>query len=96
MNDSDDDVGLHVARLFEGTTYEQFKEAMEANQDLSDISETILWLNRDFEGEENRGQLSETVVVSEGVHSVTCVIFDGDGPPVAYIHVGTIPATAAG
>ena len=92
VNDSDHDVGLHAARLNEGVTYGEYQEDVEANADLDPISTTILWLNRDFEGLENRGELSETVAVVEGVHALTCVGWIAtDGPPDLHIHVGTIP-----
>ncbi len=92
VNDSDDDVGLHTARLNQGIVYTKYQQDMESNADLNPISNTILWLNRDNEGLGNRGELSESVAVLEGLHALTCVGWiASDGPPDLHIHVSTIP-----
>lgn len=93
VNDSDEDVGLHIARLFDDTEYDQYQADMEALINVDPISDTILWLNRGFEGFENRGELSETVVAAPGRLALTCVKFEGDGPPVAWIYAPVVPVT---
>ena len=81
VNDSDQDVGLHIARLFDDTDFEEYMTDMLAGTDVDPISETVLWLNRGFEGLENRGELSENLTTVAGRHAPTCVKFTGDGPP---------------
>lgn len=96
VNNSDTDVGLHMAVLNDGASYDEYKDLNEANQDLNGISETYLWLNREFEGQGPRGELSETAFVDAGTHAVTCVGWvNSDGPPDLHIHLGTIEVTAS-
>ncbi len=96
VNNSDTEVGLHMAVLNDGAIYDEYKALMDSNEDLNGISETYLWLNGIFEGQEPRGELSETVFVDAGAHAVTCVGWvNSDGPPDLHIHLGTIEVTAS-
>jgi hypothetical protein len=87
-----------MAVLNDGAIYDEYRDLMDSNEDLNGISETYLWLNGIFEGQEPRGELSETVFVDAGAHAVTCVGWvnsDGDGPPDLHIQLGTIEVTAS-
>ncbi len=96
VNNSDTEVGLHMAVLNDGAIYDEYKALMDSNEDLNGNSETYLWLNGIFEGQEPRGELSETVFVDAGAHAVTCVGWvNSDGPPDLHIHLGTIEVTAS-
>lgn len=95
VNDSDLEVGLHMARLFDDTDYEQYKTDTLAGTDIDPISATILWLNRGFEGLENRGKLSESLTTAAGRHAPTCVKFTGDGPPSEWFFMPLISVTKA-
>ncbi len=95
INDSDMEVGLQIAVLNDGASYDEYKDLMDSNGDLDQLSDTYLWLNGIFEGLPPRGELSETVFVDAGTHPVTCVGWvDSDGPPDLRNHAGTITVNA--
>lgn len=94
VNDSDEDVGLHLAILPDTLTYVEYKTKVDAGEFVE--QQEALWLNRAFEGFDHRGELTETAFVSAGEYTWTCVKFEGDGPPTGFIHGGLTPVGEIG
>ena len=95
VNDSDQDVGLHMATLFSSTDYGQYKTDMLDGRDVDPLSITVLWLNRGFEGLENRGEMNESLPALAGKHAPTCVKFGTNGPS-EWFFMAPVSVTQAG
>ena len=87
VNDSDEDVGLSTRMLNGDYTWDDFV-ATTSDAEVAEVSRSVSWLNRALEGQENRGELMETVELAEGTVALMCVKFaPNDGPPTDFYNV---------
>ncbi len=90
VNDSDEDVGLSTRKLVGDYTWDDFV-ATTSDEEQLEVSTSLSWLNRAFEGKENRGELMETVTVTAGTVALLCVKFaPNDGPPSDFYNVQAV------
>ena len=84
MNMTDDDVGLHVARLNDGVSYYEFRERIETGA-TDDIAPVVAWITTP---DDNPGPAYQARAfhAAAGTYAMTCVSFEAPGPP-SIIHV---------
>lgn len=99
VNDSDLDVGAGVWGLNDGVSYDDFVAAFApeadsppAKGDLDDLVTDTAWLNNELVGQQNRGEVVQTITLTEGTYGVGCARFQGGGPPVETQAVRTVTA----